>query len=113
MLDRELGSEWEGEDINSAEKKIEEGNGLFLSLSFLVILLFSVSMAFIWYMIKPRLIEISPYLHTTAGVAIAVFVFYTLLKYTVTVLSVVTGKNLPPFLNNAPAKPKAGIACCF
>ena len=104
MLDRELGSEWEGEDINSAEKKIEEGNGLFLSLSFLVILLFSVSMAFIWYMIKPRLIEISPYLHTTAGVAIAVFVFYTLLKYTVTVLSVVTGKNLPPFLNiNSPS----------
>ena len=103
MLDRELGSEWEGEDINSVEETIDEGKGLFLSLSFLVILLFSVSMAFIWYMIKPRLIGISPYLYTMGGIAAGIFVFYTLSKFTVTVLSVITGKNLLPFLNiNSP-----------
>src|SRR3990172_1551099 len=103
MLDRELGSEWEGEDISSAEETIDEGKGLFLSLSFLVILLFSVSMAFIWYMIKPRLIGISPYLYTMGGIAAGIFVFYTLSKFTVTVLSVITGKNLLPFLNiNSP-----------
>jgi hypothetical protein len=103
MLDRELGSEWEGEDISGAEEKIDEGKGLFLSLSFLVMLLFSVSMAFIWYMVKPRLIGISPYLYTMAGITAGVSVFYAILKFIVTVLSVVTGKNLLPFLNiNSP-----------
>lgn len=94
MLDRELGSQWEDEAIKDREERIEEGKGLFLSLSALVILLFSLFMAFIWYMIKPRLFEISPSLLTISGILISLFIIYTIIKFVLTVISAATGKNI-------------------
>jgi hypothetical protein len=94
MLDRELGDQWEGEAITEREERIEEGKGLFLSLSALVVLLFSLSIAFIWYMIKPRLFEISPYLLTLSGILISLFIIYTIIKFVLTVVSAATGKNI-------------------
>src|SRR3989338_4306261 len=99
MLDRELGSQWLGEDITDKEEKIEEGKGLFLTLSTIVIFIFSVSMAFIWYMIKPRLFEISPYLLRVSGIAISLLVFYTVIKFILVILSAITGRNTLPFFN--------------
>lgn len=99
MLDRELGSQWLGENITDKEEKIEEGKGLFLTLSAIVIFIFSISMAFIWYMIKPRLFEISPYLLRVSGIAISLLVFYTVIKFILVILSAITGRNTLPFFN--------------
>jgi hypothetical protein len=103
MLDRDLGSQWEGEAITDKGEKIDEGKRLFLSLSSFVIILFSLSMAFIWYLIKPRLLEISPYLLFITGIAINLFVFYIIFKIFFAVLSALTEKNILSFLTiNSP-----------
>ncbi|MEK7847058.1 MAG: hypothetical protein AAB257_08875, partial [Nitrospinota bacterium] len=99
MLDRELGSQWLGENITDKEEKIEEGKGLFLTLSAIVIFIFSISMAFIWYMIRPRLFEISPYLLRVSGIAISLLVFYTVIKFILVILSAITGRNTFLFFN--------------
>lgn len=99
MLDRELGSQWEDEVVTHKEERIEEGKGLFLTLSTLVIFLFAFSMAFVWYMIKPRLLGVSPHLLTASGFVISLLGFYVFLKFILAVISATSGKNILPFFS--------------
>ena len=79
IIDRNLGdewSEWVG-DLTKYESDIEEGKTVFLVFYFIALFLLTVISMGIWYLIAPRLYELSPIVDL--AVLWAISVFFTLL----------------------------------
>ncbi len=92
IKDRHLGDEWADWKGETEEKngELEESKSTFLKYASISTLLIVVSLLFVWYMIIPRLDQITPILTTLIGAGILVFaliIFLMLASITITVLT--------------------------
>lgn len=93
--DRVLGDEWKGYDGNLNEPQmINEGKGTFLLVLLFVILLLNAFTVISFYLISPRLQQISPLFDTGVMILAAVFCVLTVLWYISVLLMLFSGKNL-------------------
>lgn len=93
--DRKLGDEWEDwdGDLSQIETHVETGKRLFLGFAILSIAFLAASIAFFWYLIEPRILEINPLLaQVMQGIAVLLIVFL-FICFLLTVLSIITRKN--------------------
>jgi hypothetical protein len=96
VSDRKLGDEWEDwdGDLTHTETHIETGKRLFLGFAILSIAFLAAGIAFFWYLIKPRIWEISPMLAEIMQGAAIVLIGLLLLCFALTVLSIIIQRNL-------------------
>ncbi|MBN2011720.1 DUF116 domain-containing protein [candidate division KSB1 bacterium] len=94
--DRKLGDEWShwDGDLSRLERNTETGKRVFLGFAIMSILLLDIAIAFIWYMIKPRMLEISRTIANVMEWAAIVAIIVLFLSFMLTVLSIITQKNL-------------------
>ncbi len=94
--DRKLGDEWIGwdGDLTDSELSIETGKRLFLGLAILSILLLTLGLLVIWYLIEPRIAELSSWLAYTLRFIFIGLIFIFLFIFLQTVLSIIFRRNL-------------------
>ena len=94
--DRKLGDEWEEWDgnISLLEVDVETGKRVFLGFAILSIFLLAIGTAFVWYLIKPRIQEVNLFFSEILEIAVICFIGILFVCFLLTVLSIVTNKNL-------------------
>jgi len=94
--DRKLGDEWEewDGDLSLVEIDAETGKRVFLGFAILTIFAVALATAFIWYMIKPRMLEISPFLARILENGVILFIGVLFIGFSLVVLSIITRKNM-------------------
>ncbi len=97
MEDWELGDKWQDDEVVNQQERIDDGKGLFLGFSSMALFIAISIILFMWYMTKPRLLEIGHNLPTVIGVIVGILVIAWVLEYLLIVLSVITERNLFPF----------------
>lgn len=90
--DRKLGEEWADWSGNDEEQNgsIEESKSTFLKYAFVAAILIVIGLAFLWYMIIPRLEQFAPVLTIVLGVGVIIFtllVFLMIGSITITALT--------------------------
>jgi len=100
--DRKLGDEWIEWDGNLAatEMNVETGKRLFLGLSILSILLLTLAIWFIWYLIKPRVVQINSNFAYFTKLVILGLIAFLLFVFLQTVLSIIFHRNLMVRIRN-------------
>ena len=95
IKDRKLGDEWENWDGNLAQTEfdVEAGKRLFLGFTVLSIILLTISLLFIWYMIKPRVVQLSPVAGEVMQKVLLIVIGILLLIFVQTILSIITSRN--------------------
>ncbi len=93
--DRKLGDEWShwDGDLTRIERNTETGKRVFLGFAIISILLLDVVIAFTWYMIKPRMVEISHLLATIIELTAIIAIIVLFVTFLLTVISIITRKN--------------------
>jgi uncharacterized protein len=96
VQDRKLGDEWNGwnGDLVNTELDVEAGKRVFMSFAILSIFILDISIAFIWYLIKPRIEQLNLAFSLLLGKLILVFIIILFICFLLTVLSIITKKNL-------------------
>lgn len=94
--DRKLGDEWIGwdGDLSNIELDVETRKRVFLGFAILSILLLDLGMALIWYLIKPRIQQISLLLCQIIEIMVFISIAILFIFFILTVLSIITNKNL-------------------
>jgi len=95
VRDRKLGDEWldwDGE-LTRADIQVDAGKRLFLGLTLLAIVILSLIMLFIWYLIKPRIIQFSDLAAIILEKAIFIFIGLLFIIFFQTTLSIITHRN--------------------
>lgn len=95
IKDRKLGDEWEEWDGNFShtELDVEAGKRLFLGFTVLGIVLLSFCLLFMWFMIKPRIVQLSPVVADVLQKALLIVIGLLFLVFVQTVLSIITRHN--------------------
>jgi len=96
IKDRKLGDEWGEWDGNLArtELNVEAGKRLFLGFTVLGIFILTLAMVVIWYLIKPRIVQLSPVVANVLEKTIIILIGLLFLIFVQTVLSIVIRRNL-------------------
>jgi len=96
VKDRKLGDEWEewDGDLTHLDEKIEAGKRIFLGFAILSLLIFAAASGLIWYMIKPRLMEISPSVTHVLGIIILVTIGLLFVSFLLSIVSILLKRNL-------------------
>ena len=96
VTDRKLGDEWEGwdGDFSHLEVDVETGKRVFLGFTILSIFLVAISTAFFWYLIKPRIQQLSSYLAQLMEYAVLIFIFLLFVSFSLMVLSIIINRDL-------------------
>ncbi len=95
IKDRKLGDEWEQWDGNliHTELDVEAGKRLFLGFTVLGIVLLTFGLLFIWYLIKPRVIQLSPVATDILQKALLIVIGLLFFIFVQTILSIITRHN--------------------
>ena len=95
IKDRKLGDEWEKWDGNLAQTEldVEAGRRLFLGFAVLGIVILALGFLFVWYMIKPRVVLLSPITADVMQKGVFIVIGLLLLIFFQTVLSIITNLN--------------------
>ena len=95
VRDRKLGDEWLNWDGNLSRDAIhvEAGKRLFLGFTLLGLFIISCCAIFIWYLIKPRLLQLNSTLSAVMEKVLIVAILMLLLIFAQTVLSIITRRN--------------------
>lgn len=96
VADRKLGDEWISwnGDLNSTEIDVETGKRVFLGFAILSIFLLNLVVAFIWYLIKPRIQQLNEFISYLLEIFVFIFIAILFLYFCLTVFSIIIGKNL-------------------
>jgi len=94
--DRKLGDEWTEWDGNLDQyaNNVETGKRLFLSLSVGSIFLLAAGVMLVWYLIEPRVQQISALFATIFKISLYGLIVFVFLMFLQTVLSIITHRNL-------------------
>ncbi len=95
-IDRKLGDEWIhwNGDFSQLELNTETGKRVFLGFAILSIFLLDCAIGFFWYLIKPRIISISPALSTVMQWAVIATIIVLFLSFLLTILSIVIKRDV-------------------
>ena len=95
-VDRKLGDEWINwnGDLGSTELDVETGKRVFLGFSILAIFIVNLGVAFIWYLIKPRIVQLNQFFAGILEKLVIIFTIALLICFILTVLSIIINKNL-------------------
>ncbi len=95
VKDRKLGDEWLEWDgtINNKELNAEAGKRLFLSFLILGLVVLTLVLLFVWFMIKPRVLQLSLMLAEIMQKLLFVVIGLLFLIFVQTILSIVTKRN--------------------
>ena len=95
IKDRKLGDEWEKWDgnLDQTESDVEAGKRLFLGFTVLGIILLTFAILFVWYMIKPRVVQLSPDATEILQKALLVIICFLFILFIQTILSITTHRN--------------------
>ncbi|MBD3290243.1 DUF116 domain-containing protein [candidate division KSB1 bacterium] len=96
MTDRKLGDEWEewDGDFSRLETDVETGKRVFLGFTVLSIFMVAIATAFFWYLIKPRIQQLSPSLAQLMEYAVLIFIFLLFVSFSQMVLSIMIKRDL-------------------
>jgi uncharacterized protein len=95
IQDRKLGDEWgkwDG-DLAQTELDVEAGRRLFLGFMVFSIVLLTLGLLFIWYMIKPRVVQLSPIMADILQKGLLIVIGLLFIIFSQTILSIVTNRN--------------------
>lgn len=100
--DRKLGDEWEewDGDLAHTETNVETGKRVFLGFAILSLLIVVLGVIFVWYLIKPRIQQISHLLSQVLETSVVIFIGLLFIAFILTVLSIITNKNLLIIVRN-------------
>lgn len=97
LKDRELGSEWDDDEIGNQPAIIDESKTLFLLYSSAGIVILILTALFFWYLIHPRLVDIGYNADIIAGAVFILFIIGVALNHLLVLLSASFEKNFMIF----------------